>query len=123
MIQVDSSFLIRGLVRGSAQDAKLREWLAIGERLCMSTIAWAEFLCGPVTPKDAELAARVVTDRLPFADEDARVAAELFNHAGRRRGSFADCMIAAVAVRASAPLATVNVDDFERFTPYGLELR
>lgn len=122
MIQLDTNFLIRGLVPGSEQDEELRQWLKAGTRLGISAIAWAEFLCGPVTGDDAELAKRVVTDRLPFSEEDAVMAAELFNRSGRKRGTLADCMIAAVAVRAEAPLATVNISDFERFTPHGLEL-
>ena len=47
VIHLDTSFLIRGLVHGSAEDRRLRDWLKKGETLGMSVIAWAEFLCGP----------------------------------------------------------------------------
>lgn len=120
MILVDTSFLIRGLVRGSSQDAKLREWLTAGEQLGMSTIVWAEFLCGPVEPRHLELVARFVLHYLPFDEPDSVLAAHLFNGSGRRRGSLADCMIAATALRADAPLATENISDFRRFEPAGL---
>jgi len=63
----------------------------------MSSIAWAEFLCGPVEKNDIALAGRIVPDRQSFTDEDAEAAARLFNISGRRRGTFIDCMIAAVA--------------------------
>ena len=120
MILVDTSFLIRALVRGSSQDAKLREWLTAGEQLGMSTIVWAGFLCGPVEPHHLELVARVVPHYLPFDEPDSVLAADLFNRSGRRRGSLADCMIAATALRAEAPLATQNVSDFRRFESAGL---
>jgi len=68
------------------------------------------------------LAARLIDERAPFTERHADLAAELFNATGRRRGSFADCMIAATALAAGAPIATANVADFERFEPAGLRL-
>jgi predicted nucleic acid-binding protein len=115
MIHLDTSFLIRALVPRSPQDRTLRKWLRAGERLHISAIGWTEFLCGPVEPQHVELAGRVVSERVPFTDEEAVLAAELFNRSGRRRGSLTDCMIAATALRQEARLATVNPDDFRRF--------
>ena len=122
MIHLNTSFLIRGLVRDSPEDQLLREWLRAGETLAISTIAWAEFLCGPVEGPHLELVRGVVTRRPPFAEEDAALAARLFNESGRRRGSLGDCMIAATALRSGAPLATSNPSDFHRFAPAGLRL-
>ncbi|HSD52913.1 MAG TPA: PIN domain-containing protein [Burkholderiales bacterium] len=122
MIVLDTSFLIRALARGSAQDARLREWLRNGEEVGMSAIAWAELLCRPIEPEAVDLAARVVSRRVAFGEEDATVAARLFNDTGRRRGSLTDCMIAATALRLDAPLATDNPADFRRFEPAGLRL-
>lgn len=88
----------------------------------MSSIAWAEFLCGPVETNDVDLAARIIQDRVPFVDEDAVEAARLFNLGDRRRGTLIDCMIAAVALRTQASLATTNPEDFRRLQSAGLEL-
>ena len=123
MIHLDTGFLIRALVRGSPEDSRLRTWLRDNERLAMSTVAWAEFLCGPLGPKEIALALRIVPIREALSEAHAQLAAELFNGSGRRRGSLADCLIAAAAIAASAPLATTNPRDFERFTPHGLRLK
>jgi len=122
MIHLDTGFLIRALVRNSSEDIKFRTWLRSDTQVGISSIAWAEFLCGPVGDKEVELAARVLPDRYPFSQEDAAVAARLFNLSGRRRGTFIDCMIAAVALVAKASLATTNPNDFRRLEPAGLQI-
>lgn len=122
MIHLDTSFLVRALVAGSAPDRSLRAWLAADEPLGMSTVAWAGFLCGPVESRLLELVVRVVPHRIPFAEEEALLGARLFNETGRRRGSLADCMIAATAIRAQARLATENPGDFRRFRAAGLQM-
>jgi predicted nucleic acid-binding protein len=122
VIHVDTNFLVRALVPGTPQDQSFRAWLGSGEVLAISAVGWAEFLCGPVSERQAELAGRVVTERLPLLEEDAAVAAKLFNASGRGRGSLADCLIAATALRFRAPLATTNRSDFQRFEKLGLRL-
>lgn len=122
MIHLDTSFLIHALARESAEDRHLRRWLADGEPLAVSTVGWAEFLCGPVDAAQVELAARILEAPVPFLDLDAALAARLYNLGGRRRGTLVDCMIAATAVRAGAALATANPADFRRFERAGLRL-
>lgn len=122
MIHLDTSFLVRALLAGSLEDERLRSWLSAGEPLGISAVAWAEFLCGPVEPSGMELVGLVVPDPVPFAEGEAVLAARLFNESGRRRGTLADCMIAATAIRAGATLATENPKDFRRFAPAGLVL-
>ena len=122
MIHLDTSFLIRALVRGSPEDARLREWIRANEPLGMSAIAWAEFLCGPVDETVLSLASAVVARRFQFTEETATMAARLFNGSGRRRGTMIDCMIAATALVEEAAVATSNPDDFSRFEAFGLAL-
>ncbi len=64
----------------------------------------------------------MVSERIPFGEGEATLAARLFDDSGRRRGSLADCMIAATAIRAGAALATANPKDFRRFASAGLSL-
>ena len=122
MIHLDTNFLIGALDPGTPQDAILREWLRSGNEMAMSVVAWAEFLCGPVSEPILKRAARIVAERVPLLEEDAAAAAELFNVSGRRRGTLADCFIAATAIRIAAPLATTDVSDFRPFEKSGLRL-
>ena len=120
MIQLDTSFLIRALVPGSDEDARLRQWLLEDEELAITAVAWAEFLCGPLADEDLSLAVAILGEALPFAASAASEAAALFAALGRRRGMFVDCLIGAAAIEAKAQLATANPDDF-RSMP-GLQL-
>ena len=123
MIHLDTSFLIRALVRDSPEDTRLQEWLKADEPLGMSVIAWAEFLCGPVDETALSLASLIVKQRLDFTEDMAALSARLFNGSGRRRGTMMDCMIAATTITvAGAALATGNSSDFERFEEFGLTL-
>ena len=121
-IHLDTGFLISALRRGSAEDRRLREWLAQSQPIGISAVGWAEFLCGPVDVHDVELAARVVDEPVALLTPDAGMAPKLFTLAGRRRGSLNDCMIAATALRAGASVATTNPTDFRRFEPAGLRV-
>jgi predicted nucleic acid-binding protein len=121
-IHLDTCFLIQALVPGTDADRRLRAWLGEGHRFCMGTIAWTEFLCGPLEPAARALAEQIVTERVAYSEQDALCAAEFFNATGRRRGSLADCMIAASAKRLHAPLATLNREDFKCFEDFGLRL-
>lgn len=119
MIHLDTSFLIHALLPESPADRRLRDWLRGGDDLAISSVAWAEFLCGPVGDSELESVMSILREIVPYTGVDAETTTRLFNLGGRRRGSLADCMIAAVAVRAGASLATVNPGDFRRFATAG----
>ena len=121
-IHLDTSFLIRAMLRGSTEDRRLRALLRNRQQLSMSAICWTEFCCGPVEESTLDLAARLVGEPVPFLARYARTAAALFNQCGRRRGSLVDCMIAATAIDTDATIATCNVADFNRFESVGLKV-
>jgi len=122
VIHLDTSYLVRALLAGSAQDHKLRAWIGGGEEIGISSIGWAEFLCGPLAAAQLELASRLLLVPEPFTGDDAELSARLFNLSGRRRGTLTDCMIAAIAIRRDAALATANPQDFQRLEGAGLKL-
>ena len=121
MIHLDTSFLVRAFMPGTLERERLRVWLRRDEGVALSSVAWGEFLCGPVSGA-IEAVVAAIGEPVPFEAADAAVAANLFNASGRRRNSFQDCMIAASAINAGAAIATSNVADFERFVPHGLVL-
>ena len=62
MIHLDTNYLIGLLIKGS-QAGEVDRWLAAGQTLATSAIAWTEFLNGPVTSLEV-----------------SRVEAELYSH-------------------------------------------
>ncbi|MGI9115798.1 MAG: hypothetical protein DLM52_05390 [Chthoniobacterales bacterium] len=120
VIHLDANFLIR-VVRSDEAAREVGEQAA-GDYINLSAIAWSEFLCGPVSAAEA-LRARAIVDEIePVVRLDGETAAELFNRTGRRVRSLRDCLIAAVAIRCGASLATKNLTDFARFEQFGLNL-
>jgi predicted nucleic acid-binding protein len=120
VIHLDTSFLIRAGVRGTAEAERLRSWLSRHTTVRISAVAWAEFLCGPVSVMAMESAGELLGEPCAMTGLDATLGAHLFNATGRRRGALADCLIAATAINARASLATSNPADFERFARSGL---
>lgn len=122
MIHLDTSFLIRALKPGTPEEAKLRKLVGRREVLVMNSVAWAEFLCGPLGSADRASAERIVRRLQDFTPGQAETAARLFNMSGRRRPMIADCMIAATALADGAAIATSNVAHFRRFAAAGLKM-
>ena len=122
MIQLDTNYLITGLPEESPQGQRVRDWLDSGEDVRTSAMVWAEFHCGPVSQAHVRIALALFGSPEPLLQEDAERGGQLFNATGRRRGSLADCLIAATCIRLGAELATENATDFARFEPLGLRL-
>lgn len=91
-IHLDTSFLIRALVRGSGEASTLRRWLQEGHDVALSTLAWGEFLCGPLPDGAEALAHRVARRHVSLGSEEV------------------------------AELGTCDEADFRRFSGEGLRL-
>jgi predicted nucleic acid-binding protein len=123
MIHLDTNLLIDLVTIGSPHIAVIRQWLENGEELAVSAIAWSEFLNGPHTKQQKDAVQAIVEGRiLDFTAKEAEQASRLFHYTGRKRGSHADCMIAACAMTQDVQMATRNIGDFEKFVLYGLKL-
>lgn len=107
---------------GTPAALQVEQWIIQAEPLNASAIAWAEYLSGPLLPCE-EVPSRAILNHIHPVDETiAMLAARLFNETGRRSRSLPDCIIAATAMLARQPLATLNVADFKPFVPFGLRL-
>jgi predicted nucleic acid-binding protein len=123
MICLDANFLIGGVSESRPESRHLLACAAAGETFCTAAPAWYEFLCGPVTPAQIEtMLAFLQGGIIPFAADQAQVAARLYNAGERPRRLRVDAVIAATAISHQAALATLNTADFKHFTSHGLEL-
>ena len=121
MIHLDTNLLIELVTVGSPHVADIHRWLLEGQKLGASAIVWSQFCNGPHTREQKDGVFAILSRRVfDFTWQQAEQASLLFHRTGRRRGSFADCMIAASAMAMRVPIATRNTDDFRRFVPYGL---
>ena len=121
-IHLDASFLIQALRPGRPEYSQLERWLREGVEVEISVVAWGRFSCEPVPEPERHAARRIVREPIAMTFADAEEAARLFNLTGRRRSSLLDCVIAAMAIRAGAALATADLADFRRFEGAGLEI-
>jgi len=123
MILLDTNFLIRMLVQGTAAAVRVSGWISDREQLCTSAICWYEFVTGPVDDHGVGLVVAALNNRIiPFTGDHAREAARLYNATGRQRRMRIDAMIAATAIVGHAILVTEHTDDFAAFVDFGLRL-
>ncbi len=123
MIHLDTNLMVDAVTAGSPHVKLLREWLSEGKKLGTSAVAWSEFCNGPHSREQKDAVFALLEKRVAdFTLKQAEEASRLFHLTGRRRGSHADCMIAAAAMNLGIPVATRNISDFQRFVPYGLKL-
>ncbi|RKX88378.1 MAG: hypothetical protein DRP58_00590 [Spirochaetes bacterium] len=123
MVLLDTNYLIRSLIPETLEASRIINWIKNSEVLCTSTIAWYEFLCGPVNEEGIIVVHSLIEERvLPFTSDQSVEAAHLFNKTGRKRNLRVDAMIASAAIINNAKLATENITDFNHFVPLGLKL-
>jgi predicted nucleic acid-binding protein len=122
-LHLDTNLLIDLVTSGSPHIAMIRRWLEEGQQLGASAVAWSEFCNGPLSRDQKDAVFGILERRVSdFTWQQAEMASRLFHHTGRKRGSHADCMIAASAMAHGVPVATRNIKDFEKFVAYGVRL-
>ncbi len=122
MIHLDTNVLI-ALPVLARQRHSLTQRISRGEPVATSSLAWFEYVCGPLEEAEQELVRAAIGGHIVEVDVAiAERAATLFNLAGRKRSLRTDSLIAAAAMLAGAELATFNADDFAPFMEHGLTL-
>jgi predicted nucleic acid-binding protein len=111
---LDTDYLIRALSRSGAERERLGALVASDAEIEMSALAWYEFERGPRTPQQLAVGRRFVRAQgvLPFDEERAGLAADLFRRIAGRKRHGVDVAIAAAALERQATLLTCNVADY-----------
>ena len=123
VIHLDTNLLIDLVTCHSPQVAMVRGWLKNNTPLSASAVTWSEFCNGPHSKEQKDAIHAILRGGIhPFTEDQAEFASRLFHKTGRKRGSHADCMIAAAAFCSRQSIATRNIKDFERFVPYGVNI-
>ena len=114
MIVVDTSALVDSLTGSRRSAPQMRALIEAGERLALPTLVLYEWWRGPRRPEElaAQQALFPEEATLPFAIEQAELAARLYRTVGRERARSVDLAIAAHAISRDAELWTLNPADF-----------
>jgi predicted nucleic acid-binding protein len=122
VIHLDTNALV-ALPRWIRDGHPLIHNVEAGEPVAASSVAWYEYVTGPVDEAEVARAAAFIEHRIvPLDAEHAQLAAELFNGCGRKRTLKFDALIAATAIQTAAAFLTLNVRDFAPFVSRGLKL-
>lgn len=122
MIHLDASALIAALTGPRTEARVLRQFVADGERIGISSIVLFEWWRGPRTKGELEVQEALLPSRTaaPFATAEAALAAEIYVRLGRPRRREIDIAVGACAIVQGAALWTLNPRDFADIP--GLEL-
>ena len=74
MIHLDTNYLVGTVKVGTPQATQVDAWERAGEVCRVSAMAWAEFLCGPLSPSHLTAAAALIGPPLPVTADDAAAA-------------------------------------------------
>ncbi|HET8797480.1 MAG TPA: PIN domain-containing protein [Thermoanaerobaculia bacterium] len=115
MILIDTSALIDCLTGPRRSLPKLREIVASGEEIGITSLVLYEWLRGPRTQEElTDQEALLPRERQwEFGGVEAAKAAELYRRLHRARGREIDIAIAAAAIARDARLWTLNPEDFK----------
>ena len=123
MIHLDTNLLIAATDPGDIHASVVNKIMDSAGPFAASACAWTEYRSRPVEPvRDNVLHRMLAGGIVPFDEQTAALAGELFHLTGSTRRTRMDVMIAATAIHAGAELATANPADFLAFLPHGLVL-
>jgi len=113
-VHLDTGFLVRALSSQGRERRRLLELAASSAEMQMSSLAWYEFARGPRTPEQMAVARSLFDEDgiIPFSDDLAERAAEIFRQLGSPRRRSTDVAIGVTALEMRALLLSCNADDF-----------
>ena len=114
IVHLDTDFLVYALATAGPERRRLMQIANSGQTIELSAVAWYEFSRGPRTPEQLATArAFLAADGIiPFSEQFASAAAEVFRILGSPRRRAADICIGVSAVLRGATLITRNARDF-----------
>jgi len=113
-VHLDTDVLVYALSVAGPERQRVVELAESEAELQMSAIAWYEFRRGPRTPEQLAVARSFFFDDgiVPFSEELASIASEVFRGLGSPRMRGADIAIGVTAASMNAILLTRNTRDF-----------
>ncbi len=113
-VHFDTDFLVYALSSAGPERERLRELADSDVELQMSAVAWYEFSRGPRTPEQLAVARSFFSEDgiVPFSEDLASLASEVFRNLGSPRRRGADVAIGVTAAGMDARLLTRNGRDF-----------
>lgn len=115
LVHLDTDFLVFALGRAGPERRRLTRLAASDDVIQMSAVAWYELSRGPRTPEQLAVARSFFGDHdgiVPFSEQLALRAAEVFRALGSPRKRAADIAIGVTAAATDAVLLTRNRRDF-----------
>ena len=111
---IDTDFLIFALSIAGPERLRLIQLAESEAELRMRAVAWYEFSRGARTPEQLSIARSFFFDDgiIPFSEELAAIAGEVFRSIGSPRRRAADVAIGITAAAMGATLLTRNAGDF-----------
>ena len=111
---LDTDFLVFALSAAGPERRRLTQLADSDAELQMSAVAWYELSRGPRTPEQLSIARSFffVDGIIPFSEELAAIAGEVFRSIGSPRRRAADVAIGVTAAAMGATLLTRNGNDF-----------
>jgi predicted nucleic acid-binding protein len=122
-VHLDTDFLVLALASTGFERRRLTELAESAAEIQVSAVAWYEFSRGPRTPEQLAVARSFFFDDgiVPFSEELAARAAEVFRKLGSPRRRAADVAIGVTAASMGALLLSRNAADFAGIPDLHLE--